>query len=351
LVVNAAGLEGWPHAVASWHGRPYAILARQLPSRHGVLHGRLYLPAGESRRAFVLTPGVHAAGIDEPRLVDFAGHLAARGYVVLTPELPDLRQYRITPRSTDMIEDAALWLAGPSGLTADGRVGIIGISFAGGLSVVAAGRPALRSRAAFVLSVGGHGDLLRTLQYLCTGRMADGTARCPHDYGLALVALEVADRLVPPAQVELFRTGVLTFLEASEADRTDRQRAQRLFRKARDLESRMPEPARTLMSHVNDRDVRALGPHLLPHVPSIAADASLSPESSPAPVSPVYLLHGASDNVIPPEESRLLATHLRSQTRVELLLTPLITHAAASRYLDLDDTWKLIAFWAAVLGE
>ena len=53
---------------------------------------------------------------------------------------------------------------------------MMGISFAGGLSIVAAGRPALRDHVAVVLSLGGHGDLPRTLRYLCTGIQADGNA-------------------------------------------------------------------------------------------------------------------------------------------------------------------------------
>jgi hypothetical protein len=45
----------------------------------------------------------------------------------------------------------------------------MGISFAGGLSVVAAGRPALRDHVAYVFSFGGHGDMQRVLRYLCSG--------------------------------------------------------------------------------------------------------------------------------------------------------------------------------------
>jgi hypothetical protein len=91
-----------------------------------------------------------------------------------------------------MIEDAALWLAAHDDLARDPRVGIAGISFAGGLGVVAAGRPALRPHVSFVLSVGGHGDLHRTLRYLFTGVLADGTRRKPHDYGVAIALLAVA---------------------------------------------------------------------------------------------------------------------------------------------------------------
>ena len=58
--------------------------------------------------------------------------------------------------STDVIEDAVGWMTQQPELAPDGRVGIIGISFAGGLSIVAAGRPSIRDKVAFVLSFGGH---------------------------------------------------------------------------------------------------------------------------------------------------------------------------------------------------
>ena len=77
-----------------------------------------------------------------------------------------MARYTISPAVTDAIEDAAVWLARQREAFPDGRVGMMGISFAGGLSIVAAGRPALRDRVAVVLSLGGHGDLPRTLRYL-----------------------------------------------------------------------------------------------------------------------------------------------------------------------------------------
>ena len=78
---------------------------------------------------------------------------------------------------------------------------MMGISFAGGLSIVAAGRPSLANKVALVLSLGGHGELPRTMRYLCTGIEPDGQQRPPHDYGVVIILLGVADRVVPPDQV------------------------------------------------------------------------------------------------------------------------------------------------------
>lgn len=352
LVVLAARIHGWPRAVASWRSAAVHDERVRIPSRHGPLAAHLYRPDGGIRRAIVVLPGVHAGAIDEPRLVDFAGHLASRGFAVVTVELPDLKRYEVTPRSTDMIEDATRWTAGRADLASDGRVGMLGISFGGGLTIVAAGRPALRDHVAYAVSFGGHGDLPRTLRYLCTGVLPDGSRHPPpHDYGVAIILLGVADRLVPPDQVDTLRRGIRTFLEASHVDMLDKPRARTIFDRARAMAADMPEPARTLMQYVNDRDVKALGPRLLPHVAAFGGDPALSPVRSPAPTAPVYLLHGMDDNVIPSIESVLLAEYLRSVTEVHLLRTPLITHAQVDRPADVAEIWKLISFWTDVLDE
>jgi len=92
-----------------------------------------------------------------------------------------------------MIEDAASWMLSTDAWRgADGRIGLVGISFGGGLSIVAAGRASIRGHLAFVMAFGGHADLPRTLRFLCTGVQPDGTKRAPHDYGLAIVLLGAA---------------------------------------------------------------------------------------------------------------------------------------------------------------
>ena len=71
----------------------------------------MYRPASGPRAATVtLVPGVHMDGIREARLVGMAEDLAASGFSVLTVATPDLQRFRITPASTDIIEDAAEWL-------------------------------------------------------------------------------------------------------------------------------------------------------------------------------------------------------------------------------------------------
>ena len=204
-------------------------------------------------------PGVHASGIDEPRLVGFARDIAATGHPVLTVELPDLARYEITTRSTDMIEDAAAWMMRRAEFTGgDGRIGMLGISFGGGLSIVASARPAIRNGVAFVMAFGGHADLPRTLKYLCTGIQSDGKTFPPHDYGLAIVLHGAADRVVPAGQAPALRAAILSFLEASRLDMVDKAKSHAEFERAKTLATTLAEPSRTYMGYVNARDVARL---------------------------------------------------------------------------------------------
>lgn len=352
FAIQAAGIPGPARTVAIWTTSNVMEAETAIPWRGGLLRGRVYRPDAVNGPATLLTPGVHAGGIEEPRLVEFAQSLAASGRVVVTVELPDLKAYSITTRTTDMIEDAAVWLSTGSGLSDGGRIGMMGISFAGGLSVVAAGRPSLRDRVVYVMSLGGHGDLPRTLRYLCTGIQPDGSHRPPHDYGLAIILLGVADRVVPAEQAQPLRDAILAYLHASQVDMVDKVQARVEFDRVKENAGRLAEPARTLMAYVNDRDATRLGPVLLPHLGALGGDAALSPDRSAPPAAAVYLIHGMDDNVIPAVESKLLAEALLDRgARVQLLITPLITHADVDRSAGARHAWQGVRFWSNLLDE
>ncbi|MFO7694348.1 MAG: hypothetical protein R6V57_14775 [Vicinamibacterales bacterium] len=360
LIVRMAGLQGPMADALEWEREPVATYETEVPSREGALRGRLYVPP-RARRAVVLVAGVNALGIDEPRLYGLAHELAGVGYAVLTPELPDLQRYDITPRTTDMIEDAAVWLSGQPRLARDGRVGLVGISFSGGLSIVAAGRPALRDRAAFVFSLGGHANFQRVLRFLCSGMepAPPGTGRGsgpagerhrrPHDYGVVIVLLGGADRVVPPDQVAPLRAAILTFLRASHYDLIDKRKAAATFAEARRLADALPEPAHALMKQVNDRDVEGLGRIFLPLLGRASQSPALSPDQSPAPACPVYILHGTDDTVVPAVESAWLGRYLEQRTRARTLLSPIITHAELNARQDAGEIWQLVDFFASLL--
>jgi len=372
FVVRAADMQGALRRAANIDTRGVQEREVAIPTPRGSLRARIYTPAGSGNRVVLVVSGLHVAGIDEPRLLRLSKELAASGLVVVTPDIPELSSFEITPAITDDIEHAAAWLATESGLASDRKVGMMGISFSGGLSIVAAGRPSMKDHVAYVFSFGGHADLPRVLRFLCTGQepmpsgrvrlkpdAADETAppdqpfnRMPHDYGVAVILLAIADRVVPAAQLEPLRAAVRRYLYASALDNNvDKPRAAREFDALRQLTKTMREPSSTLLRYVTDRDVVHLGARLLPYIGSYGTDAALSESRSPKPSAPVFLLHGTDDTVIPSIESEYVADDLRGKVPVRLLLSGLISHAEADRPMHTNDVLQLASFWGDLLSR
>ena len=187
LLLLATEHDGWLRGVARLHERPVGRRTLTIPTRDGDVRAHAYYPERGRWRPVVLVSGVHPEGIDDPRLVHFARSLAAVGLGAITPDLPVLVEFAIGPAATDAIEDAVSWVAEQADLGTNDRVGLAGISFSGGLAVVAAGRATIRDRVAFVLSLGGHGDLLRTLDTLAGGILTDAADVETDAFGLAIV--------------------------------------------------------------------------------------------------------------------------------------------------------------------
>jgi len=365
FVVRAAEMQGAARRLADLDTTRVSEREITIPTRRGPMRARLYEPDSHTRAA-LLTSGLHASGIDEPRLVRLARQLAASHLAVVTPDIPELSRFEIAPAITDAIEDAGGWLANEAALAPDHRAALMGISFSGGLSVVAAGRPSLADRVAYVFSMGGHDDLARVLRYLCTGREPRPTPDVqlgaaasgndfilpPHDYGVAVILLSLANRVVPAAQVERLREGVRQYLWASALDGgVDKARAPAEFEAVRKLSRTLPEPSATLLRYVIERDVVHLGARLLPFVGSSAAADGLSVSRSPKPTAPVFLLHGLEDNVVPAIESEYLAADLRGHAPVRLLVSGLISHAEADRPMHVNDVLQLAGFWGDLLSR
>ena len=356
LFVRAANVGGRIEGLANATARTVTVLPRHVvPTRQGDVAAQWYRPSGRIRRATLLIPGIHSMGITEPRLTALATDLAGSGVAVMALALPDLMGYQITARSADVIEDAVGWMAAQPEFAPDGRVGMIGISFAGGLSIVAAGRPSIRDKVAYVLSFGGHGDLERVLKYLATGEavQAQGlVTHPPHDYGVAVITYAGAELLVPHEQVAPLREGILYF-PAGVANDVGRHGQGQCDLPAGPRHRHDAARAGRDLAHVRQRPQRERPRPSARTAHCPRGRSGGVPERAPAPpAAPVFLLHGNDDIVIPAAESVVLAHHLRQQgVDVRLLLSQIITHAELDRAAAISDSWRLIAFWADVLGR
>src|SRR5476649_1989767 len=88
FVIRAAELSGTARRIADLDTTAVTTREITIPTRRGPMRARLYEPAGSHHRMALLTSGLHASGIDEPRLVQLAQQLAASHIAIVTPDIP-----------------------------------------------------------------------------------------------------------------------------------------------------------------------------------------------------------------------------------------------------------------------
>lgn len=308
-------------------------------SEWGPLKYRLYVPMDCPRcGGIVLLHGIHRLGMEEPRLVNFSRALAAAGVQVMTPELSDLADYRVTPNTSDEIGYSAEFL---STRMKEARVGVVGLSFAGGLALLAATKPRFSAKMGFVLTIGAHDDLARVARFLATG-----IAEMPHGSTTAFAAHEYGALVVAYSHIEDF---------FSNADRVPAREALRLWlsempEQSRDAANRLtPQGRKRFEQLLYHRDqLREL---LLQSIQIHANElAAVSPSGHLKSLSlPIYLLHGSADNVIPPSETMWLSHEVPQKMLRAVLVSPTILHADVEEEATPLEQWKLLHFFAKIL--
>jgi pimeloyl-ACP methyl ester carboxylesterase len=274
----------------------------------------LYGPARSApETAVVLVAGLSELGCYHPRLVALSRVLAGKGLMVIAPDIREFRDFQI---SAEPIEQILFWYKRAPHLQGGAQIqktGLAGISYSGTLALIAAAKPEIRDSVGFVAAVGPYCSLLR-----CTRNWfaADAAARPGDSYPTRFYAkwivmrsaLEMVssprdraflhsvldnlllEKKVPPAGPELSDAGKRWYgLATMPANRADSELAQEIER------------------------------YLIPRLFS-----QIEPEASLGKIKcPVFLIHGAHDDLIPSTES--IELH-RQISNSELLIVPFLTH-------------------------
>jgi pimeloyl-ACP methyl ester carboxylesterase len=311
------------------------------PTPHGTLKYRLYTPVGASHPGgIILLHGIHRAGIEEPRLINFAVTMASAGVEVMTPELQDLADYRVTPQTEDVIGDAAVVLGDKMGLR---RVGVLGLSFAGGLALLAASKPEYTDRVGFVAAVGAHDDMTRVARFFAANMIEkpDGSAVAlkAHEYGVLVLAYSHMEDFFSPRDMPAAREALRKWLWEQPTD--SMQSAQTMSRAGQEELDRM--------LHHRDLLQQALFKEIQRHSDEMEA---VSPHGHVGNLHvPVYLLHGTTDSVIPASETLWLAKDVPPQELRVVLISPAMNmiHVDGEQPVTVYERMALVDFMAQVL--
>lgn len=313
-----------------------AEVTSELPTPRGKVRARLYTPqAIANPPGMVVVHGVHHLGVNEPRLMAFSRALAQSGIQVFTPELPDIADYQVTRSSVDIIGTAAQHFA----RQINAPVGVLGLSFAGGESLLAAADPNYAPSIAFVMSIGAHEDMQRVASFFVSGHIArpDGTlvALKPHEYGPLVLMYSHLDEFFPAADIPAAKEALKLLLWEDEAA-------------SRAAEARLSPASQVKMSHLYEHDSTLFKDAITRAIDRHSAEmAAVSPRNQLQSLHvPVLLLHGAGDDVIPATEMLWLARDVPNGYLRGALATPLLSHVDVAKEPPLGEKLALVHLMA-----
>jgi pimeloyl-ACP methyl ester carboxylesterase len=308
----------------------------------GPIPARLYVPRGVTNPpGMVILHGVHHLGIEEPRLIAFSRAISSSGIVVLTPELKDIADYHVSRSAIDTIGAAAKSLSAQLG---GAKVGVMGLSFSGGLSLLAAVDPRYADSIGFVVSIGGHDDLARVCEFFATDKIAHPDRSIEelkaHEYGALVLVYSHPEDFFSAADLPAAREALRLQLWENEAG-------------SRKAAAKLSPAGRARMEMLLDHKKDALATELMDSVTrNRSAMLTVSPHGNLAELHvPVLLLHGAGDTVIPASETLWLEKEVPSPWLRAALITPLLSHVDVSGSPPLKDQWAMVAFIAELLRQ
>jgi pimeloyl-ACP methyl ester carboxylesterase len=328
--------------------KPPAVVEERLAfSRDGGSAGiesipaRLYVPRGvPNAPGVVLVHGVHHSGIEEPRLERFARAIAAAGVVVMTPAVKELSDYKVAPRSIGTVAAAVDTLRAKLGTD---RVGLMGMSFGGGISLLTAADPRFADHISFVVAVGAHDDLGRVSRFFVNNEIPEPNGETKklhaHGYGVMVLVYSHASDFFPGEDVPVAREALKLWLWEKRDDARTAANSLSPASKAK-IEKLFGEGVSELKGELlaeidrHTEDMKAVSPH--GRLGSIKAN--------------VYLLHGEGDTVIPATETLWLAHDVPPERLRTALVSPAIEHVELKSPSPADK-WALVHFMGQIIGE
>jgi hypothetical protein len=275
----------------------------------------------------VLVHGLTPEGKDDPRLADAAALLARGDLAVMVPDLPALREQRLSP------DDAAVAAAAIRHLAADPRVGgaglaVLPVSVGTAPALAALADPALDARVRLVVTLGGHADARELVRYFTTGAwgFGDVAGRADLDPSLArgFLALNL-DIVRDPAD----RQAVAAALSGQA------------------LPPAAGPAARAVLAVLTNRDPARVDGLLAALPPEIHARLDrLSPARFARQLSGrLLIVHGREDPAIPFTEGLRLAAAAHP-ARTRLVLVDLVDHVEGRR-AAWRQVWDLLRLWGS----
>jgi fermentation-respiration switch protein FrsA (DUF1100 family) len=310
---------------------------REYPAKWADGEGDVYAPPARVRAAMVLVPGAAVLGRDEPRLQALARSFARAGFVVLVPELPEVRRLALSRVDADRVASALRqlrqWQPGQP-------IGVAAVSYAVAPAIIAA----LQDDPAFIVGIGGYHDLEAAIRFATTGAFRPlGDSRefqvVPSGYGRWAFLLANAGRLDDPADTQALQAIAMARFRNPAAD-------------VGSLAAKLGPDGRAVLALVENRDpdaVTRLVGALPERVRREIDGLNLALYDLSKLHGHLILVHGRGDPLVPFSESQALAA-AASKARVSLFLVDELGHVDFNA-VTIANAWTMWRAVSALLAE
>ncbi|MCX4186530.1 hypothetical protein [Methylophaga sp. OBS4] len=314
----------------------------------------LYIPAQPPLAALVLVPGLAEAGKNDPRLKSFATTLARVRFLVLVPDLPNLRALKVKEEDVQGLVDTFEYMQSLPQASNNIPSGIGAFSYAAGPAVLAALNASICEQVNFVLGVGGYYDLNQVIRFFTTGyfrRQGEWQYLEPNRYGKWVFILSNVDLLRNADDRRILRTIAKHKLRNPEAQNDELKKQLMPAAQVDDLEQQLTPEGESVLALIENRDP-ALSQSLIAKLPAeIRAQLealNIASQDLSQLEAQLILLHGTDDTIIPYTESIALSKAVPAD-QFELFLIDGLAHVDLHPLkLDRQAAWRAIT---AILAQ
>lgn len=297
-----------------------------------------YEPRKTATDTIVFLHGMSPLGISDPRQMKAAAALAAAGFRVICPEIPDIRNLQVTGESIEVFIGLVESICDNADLCSNGRVALFAPSFSGAICLKAAADPRIAGRISAICTLGAFSRIERSLHYLMHTDDADAYARL-------IILANFLPRLKIGKGLKRYYLAAAHDNWNGTASRNENLAGFSPTNMALAEMKRLTAGQRRILQKIeNDKPFRReLGTQLLTVMSDTLAAYNVA-EVAAEVRAPVFLLHGESDDVIPARESTELYPLMQ---RARLVVSPFIGHADTAVSLkQLPDVWRLVSGFA-----
>jgi len=290
--------------LARWLG-PWADATRapEVVTRNDEADGIRVRIYGRGGRPYLIAPGLHYAGPDDPRLDRFCRILARAGHLVIAPFIPDY--LALTPNAR-AIADFRRVFAARVRWTSDKPI-VFSISFGSLLAFALAADHADDLDGLVIF--GGYADFHATLEFCLTGRVASGRGATRDPLNQPVVLMNLLAHLEPPCPDPAAVTAAWRRYVERTWGRPEMKARARFTQIAEELAPGVADELRELF-HVGIGSRPGAVELAMPALGRFDSRA-LDPSPYLARIrGRVDLVHGTDDDVIPFEQSQALAAQL-----------------------------------------